>query len=117
VLTAGTHRVQADLAGYEPESREVELAAGEHQKIEITFRTKKQRPVEHGTPMGKLSVRTTPYSNVFEGGRELGQTPFADLEMTAGVHTLTFKNPSHQAVTKTIKIVGGRSTKLSFSLP
>jgi serine/threonine-protein kinase len=117
VLTAGTHRVQADLTGYEAESREVELAAGEHQKIEITFRTKKQRPVEHGAAVGKLSVRTTPYSNVFEGGRELGQTPFADLEMTAGVHTLTFKNPSHEAVTKTVKITAGKSTKLSFSLP
>jgi hypothetical protein len=114
VLTAGTHRVQADLTGYEPESREVDLAPGEHQKIEITFRTKKH---EHGTPMGKLSVRTTPYSNVFEGGRELGQTPFADLEMTAGVHTLTFKNPSHEPITKTVRIVGGKSTKLSFSLP
>jgi serine/threonine-protein kinase len=117
VLTAGTHRVQADLTGYEPESREVDLAPGEHQRIEITFRTKKPRPVERATAMGKLSVRTTPYSNVFEGTRELGQTPFADLEMTAGVHTLTFKNPSHQAVTKTVKIVAGRSTKLSFSLP
>jgi hypothetical protein len=117
VLTAGTHLVQADLTGYEPESRNVDLAAGEHQRIEITFRTKKARPVEHGTAMGKLSVRTTPYSNVFEGARELGQTPFADLEMTAGPHTLTFKNPSHETVTKTIKIVPGKSTKLSFSLP
>jgi hypothetical protein len=117
VLTAGTHLVQAELAGYEPEKREIELAAGEHQRIEITFRTKKQKVVEHGTAMGKLSVRTTPYSNVFEGARELGQTPFADLEMAAGTHTLTFKNPSHETVTKTIKIVPGKSTKLSFSLP
>jgi hypothetical protein len=37
--------------------------------------------------------------------------------MTAGVHTLTFKNPSHEAVTKTVKITAGKSTKLSFSLP
>jgi serine/threonine-protein kinase len=117
VLTAGTHLVQADLPGYEPERREIELAAGEHQRIEITFRTKKQRAAEHATAMGKLSVRTTPYSNVYEGSRELGQTPFADLEMPAGVHTLTFKNPSHETVTKTVKIVAGKSTKLSFSLP
>jgi len=119
VIPAGTVVVQAELAGYEPLNREVELQPGEHESIEITFRKKvtASHPVEHGLASGKLSVRTTPYSNVFEGSRELGQTPFADLEMSPGTHTLTFKNPSHETVTRTVKIVAGRSTKLSFALP
>ena len=119
VLAAGTVVVQAALAGYEPENREVELQPGEHESIEITFRKKiaTARPVERGLLAGKLSVRTTPYSNVFEGTREFGQTPFADLEMSPGTHTLTFRNPSHEPVTRTVRIVPGKSTKLSFALP
>ena len=44
--------------------------------------------------MGRLSVRTTPWSDVYLGSKKLGQTPFADLELPAGTYTLTFKNPS-----------------------
>jgi serine/threonine-protein kinase len=117
VIPAGKVTIEADLAGWEPERREVTLEAGEHQKIEIAFRKKVPQHVEHVASPGKLTVRTTPYSNVFEGARELGQTPFADLEMAAGAHTLTFKNPSHETVTKTVKIAPGKTTKLSFSLP
>jgi hypothetical protein len=117
VIPAGKVSIEAELAGWEPEHREVTLEPGEHQKIEIAFRKKIPAHVEHAAPLGKLTVRTTPYSNVFEGARELGQTPFADLEMTAGSHTLTFKNPSHAAVTRTVRIAPGKTTKLSFSLP
>jgi serine/threonine-protein kinase len=117
VIPAGKVTIEAELAGWEPERREVTLEPGEHQKIEIAFRKKLPQHVEHAAAMGKLTVRTTPYSNVFEGARELGQTPFADLEMAAGSHTLTFKNPSHAAVTKTVRIAAGKTTKLSFSLP
>ena len=66
---------------------------------------------------GKLTVRTTPYSEVFENGKKLGETPFADREITAGVHTLVFKNPLHPTVSKKITITAGKLLKLGFSLP
>jgi serine/threonine-protein kinase len=66
--------------------------------------------------MGKLSVRTTPWSDVYLGSRKLGQAPFADLSLPAGTHTLTFKNPSRPTVTKTVTIRAGKSTKLNFDL-
>ncbi|MBV8760050.1 MAG: PEGA domain-containing protein, partial [Deltaproteobacteria bacterium] len=118
VIPAGTVVISAELAGYEPENREIVLEPGEHESIEIAFRKKlAAHPVEHGTPTGKLTVRTTPYSNVYEGSRELGETPFADLELSAGTHTLTFRNPSHEPVTKSVRITPGKTTKLNFALP
>jgi serine/threonine-protein kinase len=69
------------------------------------------------TASGRLSVRTNPYSEVYEGGRKIGETPFADLELSPGAHVLTFKNPSHPTTQKTIVVVAGKAQKLSFDLP
>ncbi len=66
---------------------------------------------------GRLTVRTTPYSDVFAGARHLGQTPFADVRLSAGAHTLTFKNPGRKPMTKRIVIRAGQTTKLAFDLP
>jgi serine/threonine-protein kinase len=117
VLPAGRHSITAELAGYSSEKRDIVLLAGEHQSIEIAFTKKLQKPVDRGQPMGRLTVRTTPWSDVYLGGKKLGQAPFADLELPAGTHTLTFKNPSRPQVTKTVKIIAGKSTKLNFNLP
>ncbi len=117
VLPAGRHSITAELAGYSSEKRDVVLEPGEHQKIEIAFTKKLPKQVDRGQPMGRLTVRTTPWSDVYLGGKKLGQAPFADLELPAGTHTLTFKNPSRPQVTKTVKINAGKSTKLNFNLP
>ncbi|MEO8551078.1 MAG: protein kinase [Kofleriaceae bacterium] len=116
VVEAGTLNIVGELVGYQDELRPITIEPGEHLKIELTFRTKlgQARPTSQ---MGKLTVRTAPYSEVFENGKKLDQTPFADREMTAGSHTLVFKNPLHPTVTKKITIVAGKSLKLNFSLP
>ncbi|MBA3541707.1 MAG: PEGA domain-containing protein [Deltaproteobacteria bacterium] len=116
-LPAGHHTVIAELPGYEPERREVDLLATEHLTQEIQF-TKKivvNRPVP--VTMGRLTIRTTPYSEVFTGGRKIGEAPFADLVMLAGSYTLTFKNPTRPTTTKRVTITAGKTTKLSFALP
>jgi hypothetical protein len=115
-LPAGHYDVVAELAGYRTEHRSLELAVGDHPILEIAFANKLPR-IDRGTPLGRLTARTNPYSDVYENGKKLVQTPFADLELPAGVHTLSFKNPTHPTVTKTIKIVAGRETKLQFDLP
>ena len=116
IVAAGTMEVTAELAGYQVETRSVVIEPGEHQKIEIAFTHR----LSGGHPVavtGKLSVRTTPYAEVFENGKKIAETPFADREMTAGSHTLTFKNPAHATFTKKITISAGKPTKLSFALP
>jgi hypothetical protein len=117
VLPAGRHVVIAELAGYRPEKREVVLERGDHQRIEIAFTKKVVSRPERAPAMGRLTVRTTPWSDVYLGGKKLGQAPFADLELPAGTHMLTFKNPSHPTVTKQVTIKPGQPTKLNFTLP
>lgn len=117
VLPPGKHTVTAMLDGYRPEKRAVVLERGDHQRIEITFTKKIASRPDRGPKMGRLTVRTTPWSDVYLGGKKLGQAPFADLPLPAGTHTLTFKNPSHPTVTKTVTITPGKSAKLNFELP
>lgn len=116
LLEAGRYTIQAELAGYAPEKRDIVLDGGENKMIEITFTKKVARP-DRGQPVGRLTVRTTPWSDVYLGGKKLGQAPFADLEVPVGTHTLTFKNPSRPQVTKTVTIKANKLTKLNFSLP
>ena len=116
VLPPGRHVVIAELAGYRPEKRTVVLEPAVHLKIEIAFTKKIAVRPDRGPAMGRLTVRTTPWSDVYLGTRKLGQAPFAELALPAGTHTLTFKNPSRPTVTKRVRIRAGRSTKLNFSL-
>ncbi|HEY5947766.1 MAG TPA: PEGA domain-containing protein, partial [Kofleriaceae bacterium] len=117
VLQPGKHVVTAELTGYQPEKRMVVLAPGDNQRIEVTFTKKIVVRPDRGPGTGRLTVRTTPWSDVYLGSKKLGQAPFADLELPAGTHTLTFKNPSRPTVTKTVTIKAGKSAKLNFSLP
>jgi len=116
-LAAGKYTVLAELDGYRPEKRAVVLERGDRQKIEIAFTKRIEKRPDRGPAMGRLTVRTTPWSDVYLGSRKLGQAPFADLELPAGTHTLTFKNPSRPTVTKTVTIKPGKSAKLNFNLP
>jgi hypothetical protein len=117
VLPPGKHVVTAELDGYRPEKRAVVLERGDHQRIEIAFTKKIVTRPDRGPPTGLLTVRTTPWSDVYLGGKKLGQAPFADLALPVGTYTLTFKNPSRPTVTKTVTIKPGKPAKLNFNLP
>jgi len=117
IIPAGHVAVTAELAGFANERREVALEPGEHHEVEIAFTKKLKDHDHHGPDIGKLTVRTQPYSDVYEGGALIGTTPFAEHTMTAGQHTLVFKNPKHDTIEKKITIVPGKTLKLSFALP
>src|SRR5690606_36471927 len=116
VLPPGRHVMIAELAGYRKEKRTVFLEPDVHMKLEIAFTKKLPVHSDRRPAMGRLSVRTTPWSDVYLGTRKLGQAPFADVPLRAGTHTLTFRNPSRPTVTKTVTIRAGKSTKLNFDL-
>jgi serine/threonine-protein kinase len=115
MIEPGVVTVIAELDGYQPESREVTLERGATASLDITFTAKIRG--DRSPPMGRLTVRTTPWSDVYLGGKKLGQAPFTDLEVPVGAHTLTFKNPSRPTVVKSVTVKAGKSTKLNFSLP
>jgi hypothetical protein len=114
-LPAGKHTILAELDGWQPERRDIELVQGDHLVHEIVF-TRKVGSATHATAMGKLTVRTNPYSDVFHGTRKLGQTPF-ELDLPVGSYMLLFKNPSHPTVSRTVKVTAGKPAKIQFDLP
>jgi hypothetical protein len=82
-LAPGHYKITAELDGYAPEHREVDLDKGVDRVQDLAFR-KKMSSGGNARPapaMGKLTVRTTPYSVVYSGAKKLGETPFAELEM------------------------------------
>lgn len=118
-LAPGHYQVRAELDGYAPEKREVDLDKGVDRVQDIAFR--KKLPTGGGNARaektGRLTARTTPYSVVYNGAKKLGETPFAELELPVGTYTLTFKNPTHRAITKKVVITAGKTTKISFVIP
>jgi serine/threonine-protein kinase len=117
-LDAGHYEILAELEGYAPEHRSIDLEKGFDRVQEIAFRKKLPGPAPRPEKKpGKLSVRTTPYSIVYAGGKKLGEAPFAEMELPAGTYTLTLKNPEHKPVTRTVTITPGKLTKLSVVIP
>lgn len=52
---------------------------------------------------GKVTLRVNPYAEVFYGGKSLGVTPMAPVEVPSGTQTFTLKNPELK-VTRQVKI-------------
>jgi len=131
-LAAGHYTLVAELDGWVPERREIDLIERDHLVQEVAFTRRASNtsgggssrqtpppPPQPPPPEGKvglLTVRTTPYAEVYIGGRKLGETPFADVQVEVGTHTLTFKNPSLPTVKKTITISATKPVKLNFDL-
>ncbi len=115
----GKHRLHVEHAGYAPLSRELTVAAGELRTLEYSL-AKLPAPVVRAPPRrkkGRLTARTHPYSVVYLGRKKLGVTPFANVVLPAGTHTLTFKNPEHKTHRRRVTIRAGKTAKLNFSLP
>ena len=115
-LLPGTYTIVAELVGYQNETRAVELFKSTDLVQEIAF-TRKISTTRPAPSIGKLTVRTTPYSVVFHNGKRLGETPFADLALPVGNYTLVFRNPTRETVTRKVTITANKTSKLSFNLP
>jgi hypothetical protein len=114
VLPAGRYAIDAEVDGWMPERRSVELVDGVRLVQDILFTTRLHGARRPRT--GKLTVRTSPPCEVFLDGKRLAETPFADLVLEPATYALVFKHPRHAAVTKRVKITAGKTTRLSFAL-
>jgi serine/threonine-protein kinase len=72
------------------------------------------RPPERGT--GTLAVATTPYSEVYLGGRHLGTTPFRGVSLPAGSHTLRFESPGRPSRRQRVVIEPNEETRVRLTL-
>jgi serine/threonine protein kinase len=114
-LAPGRYFIDAELDGWMPERRAVELARGERVVQEIVF-TLRLTHRDRGAQFGRLIARTTPPSEVFLGTRRWTETPF-DKELDPGTYTLVFKHPRHENLIKRVTIAAGKTTRLTLALP
>jgi serine/threonine-protein kinase len=113
-LPVGHYVIDAELDGWMPERRELDLSESTRVVQDIVFTTERTHP---RPATGKLTARTTPPCDVFLGTRRLGETPITDLELAPGSYTLQFKHPQHPSATRNVTITSGKTTRLQFTLP
>jgi hypothetical protein len=77
--------------------------------------TNPDRPAERGGN-GTLTVATTPYSEVYLGGRHLGTTPFRGVSLPAGAHTLRLESPGRPSRRHRVVIEANEETRVRLSL-
>jgi len=128
-LAAGDHLIEATLEGHQPASRTVPLPRpGERLMIELALTPiPALPPVEPKEPprevamrpraMGKLTLKTTPWTSVFLRGKRLGDTPLVDVPVPVGPCVLKLSNPDTGLETSIeVEIKSGQTTtkKLKF---
>jgi hypothetical protein len=123
-LSPGLHHLALTLPGFERRLVDVGLKPGERRSLDIELRPlHKATPALHGierapsVPPGYLTVKTIPWSKVYEGSRLLGTTPFAGVALPAGPHALTFVNPDRPSLTRKVVIHPGGEERISLELP
>jgi serine/threonine protein kinase len=65
---------------------------------------------------GFLSLDTTPWANVSDGGRLIGQTPLIKVKMSEGPHTLTLTTEKGTTMTFIVNIKPGQTTSKRLGL-
>ncbi len=116
-FASGMHKVIVEKKGYTPRELAVQLGDGEHRTLDVELRPGAKRVVRvQKAPQGYLTVRTVPWSKVFEGARLLGTTPMANVPLAEGTHTLTFVNPDLPPVKRTFTVRAGEEQRVAIEL-
>ncbi|AKF07911.1 Serine/threonine protein kinase [Sandaracinus amylolyticus] len=124
------HRVVLEHDGYLPAENEVELArAGEHATLSFALTPARREeprrdPPRRGggaasaraTASGALTIATTPWSEVYLGGRHLGTTPLANVALPAGTHVITLRAPGRSPQRTTVTIRANETTRVRLEL-
>jgi hypothetical protein len=105
VTTAGIH--QLDLVNSElgyRERRRVEIKAGQIISLSIT------------PPNGRLNVNAQPWAQIWIDGKESGETPLANVSVTAGQHEVLFRHPQFGDRIEHAMVKSGGLTRISVTL-
>jgi len=115
-IAPGRHSLAIALPSFERRTMDLEIAQGEKRTIELEMKPIKVVKGVKAQP-GYLTVRTIPWSQVYEGTRLLGTTPLANVPLLPGSHTLTFVNPERPTVKRAVAIKAGQEKRVALELP
>ncbi len=91
--------IVVELPGFERHEQPVKPVLGQVARIMVEL-----KPLSaNGMKVGRVALRSTPASEVFEGRRSLGKTPL-NIELAIGTHTLFFRAPKYEPVSRTLRI-------------
>jgi formylglycine-generating enzyme required for sulfatase activity len=98
LLSAGSHRVVAELAGYYPLDTEITVGLSPDQTIEVEM---ERLP-------GLITLTTAPEATaeVTVNGQPLGTTPLTDAEITTGRHQLEFVAERYLTEVRELDVIG-----------
>jgi serine/threonine protein kinase len=121
-LKQGEHDVVAKLQGRQSAGRKIMIQGpGERVRLMLTLPAEKQaqRPSSDGPAKrsGKLTLQTTPWTEVFLGSKRLGESPLLEIPLPVGKHTLRLVNAEAGVKTSVeVEIVANKTTvkKLKF---
>jgi serine/threonine-protein kinase len=66
---------------------------------------------------GTVEFRIRPYATVIIDGKNIGQTPFAPIQVAQGKHTVRLVNRDlDKEVTRTLDVPAGKTTIFKFNL-
>lgn len=105
----GLYRLRAEREGYRPLVRDVEITHGANQRLALAL---EKLP-------GYLSVDTPGVTgaSVSAGAQLMGETPIADIELSAGEHQIVVRADGYAEVSTTVRIEGlGRRQTLAVTL-
>ena len=78
---------------------------------ENRLRRGKSTPAQTKPDSGYIQISCTPWAKVFLGNEYIGTTPIASsLKVKAGVHTITFNNPSFLPLVRSVRVQAGTQT-------
>jgi formylglycine-generating enzyme required for sulfatase activity len=99
LLSAGTHRVTAELEGYYPLDAEIEVGLSPDQTIEVEM---ERLP-------GLISLAAEPelVAEVRVDGELIGTTPISDAEIVTGRHQIEFSAERYLAEVQELEVIGG----------
>jgi serine/threonine-protein kinase len=65
---------------------------------------------------GALRLVVKPWADVTVDGRAIGQTPLADIPLSAGAHAVVLSHPAYRPFPRKVVVRGGEVVRLSVDL-
>lgn len=79
----------------------------------------RDKPIDVAKPSkpGFISLEANPWAEVTLDGKRIGETPLADVQVSAGMHSVVFKNPeSGKSVKRPVQVHPGQHVSLKVDL-
>ncbi|MDZ7261458.1 MAG: protein kinase [candidate division KSB1 bacterium] len=106
-VAPGRHEIKLINPGFPMYSETMILESGQTKSIRVNL----------WENMSYLVLKVQPWAQVFLDGEYIGTTPFqAPVVVRAGTHSLTFKNPSFNEVTREVRCDAGDTLELKIKL-